>query len=95
MTAKTIGRMVAVTGVVAWWWRPPATGSTGRLRGDDPQQQLRKALREAKSVLEIGAHPPPRHPPDAAGGRPDRLPDVQAEGGRVRPRGVRALTAPS
>jgi hypothetical protein len=57
MTAKTIARMVAVTGVVAWWWRPPATGSTGRLRGDDPQQQLRKALREAKSVLEIGAHP--------------------------------------
>lgn len=40
-----------------------ATGAVTRLRGDDPRWPVRKALREAKSLLETGEVLRPTQPP--------------------------------
>jgi hypothetical protein len=47
--------------------QPGAAGLVARLRGDDPRQELRSALRDAKSLIETGEvirpdEPPTTHP---------------------------------
>ncbi|MFV0127086.1 hypothetical protein ACLGI4_05130 [Streptomyces sp. HMX112] len=46
--------------------QPPSRSSTSpvaRLKGDDPRQDVRRALRDAKALLEAGEVMAPDHPP--------------------------------
>jgi hypothetical protein len=60
-----------------------STSLTARLAGQDPRQEVRRALREAKALLETGEVPRPDAPPTARptpGGRLIGLLDRRAAG---------------